>query len=320
MLTRRIFAGSIPAVLAAPAWAADSFQSFLAGIRLEALRSGVGAGTLDRALAGVQPNQKVLDHYNHQPEFTLSWAQYRALVVTDQRAEAGRAAVQHNAALIQAVEGRYGVGSGVVVGIWGLESSFGEKMGDYSVIGALATLAWKTRRAAFFRSELLAALRILDAGDITPGRMMGSYAGAMGQPQFMPSSYLRYAVDFEGNGRRDIWTSKADSLASIANYLANSGWRTGQGWGEQITVPASFDTTLAGRDSRRPVAEWARMGVRRLDGEALRLSELQAAVLLPDGVAGDAFLAYPNFAAIRRYNPSDYYAIAVGLIGDSVTA
>jgi len=320
MLTRRIFAGSIPAVLAAPAWAADSFQSFLAGIRLEALRSGVGAGTLDRALTGVQPNQKVLDHYNHQPEFTLSWAQYRALVVTDQRAQAGRAAVQYNATLIQAVEDRYGVGSGVVVGIWGLESSFGEKTGDYSVIDALATLAWKTRRAAFFRSELLAALRILDAGDITPGRMTGSYAGAMGQPQFMPTSYLRYAVDFEGNGRRDIWTSKADSLASIANYLASSGWRTGQGWGEQITVPVSFDTTLAGRDSRRPVAEWARMGVRRLDGGALRLSELQAAVLLPDGVAGDAFLAYPNFAAIRRYNPSDYYAIAVGLIGDSVTA
>ena len=320
MLTRRIFAGSIPAVLAVPAWAADSFQTFLAGLRLEALRSGVGAGTLDRALTGVQPNQKVLDHYNHQPEFTLSWAQYRALVVTDQRAQAGRAAVQHNAALIQAVENRYGVGSGVVVGIWGLESSFGEKMGDYSVIGALATLAWKTRRAAFFRSELLAALRILDAGDITPGRMTGSYAGAMGQPQFMPTSYLRYAVDFEGNGRRDIWTSKADSLASIANYLANSGWRTGQGWGEQIGVPASFDPALAGRDNRRPVAEWARMGVRRLDGGALRLSELQAAVLLPDGVAGDAFLAYPNFAAIRRYNPSDYYAIAVGLIGDAVTA
>ena len=150
--------------------------------------------------------------------------------------------------------------------------------------------------------------------------MTGSYAGAMGQPQFMPTSYLRYAVDFEGNGRRDIWGSKADTLASIANYLAKSGWRSGQGWGEQVTVPASFNPGLAGRDNRRQVADWERMGVRRLDGGALTNMDVQAAVLLPDGVAGEAFLAYPNFAAIRRYNPSDYYAIAVGLIGDAVTA
>jgi membrane-bound lytic murein transglycosylase B len=200
-----------------------------------------------------------------------------------------------------------------------LESSFGQKTGDYKVVDALATLAWQTKRAAFFRAELIAALRILDAGDITPGHMTGSYAGAMGQPQFMPTSYLRYAVDFEGNGRRDIWTSKADSLASIANYLARSGWRTGQGWGAQVTVPPAFDASMAGRDSRRPIGEWIRMGVRRLDGRAFSSMDLPAAVLLPDGVNGDAFVAYPNFSAIRRYNPSDYYAIAVGLIGDSVT-
>jgi membrane-bound lytic murein transglycosylase B len=319
MLTRRTLAVSIPLVLASPAWAVDSFQSFLAGVRSEALRSGVGAATLDHALAGLQPNQKVLEHYQHQPEFTLSWAQYRALVVTDQRAVNGRAALRDNAAIVQAVEERYGVGTGVVVGIWGLESSFGQKTGDYKVVEALATLAWQTKRAAFFRSELIAALRILDAGDITPGRMTGSYAGAMGQPQFMPTSYLRYAVDFEGNGRRDIWNSKADSLASIANYLAKAGWRAGPGWGAQVTVPATFDPMIAGRDNRRSIAEWTRMGVRRLDGGAFPSMDLQAAVLLPDGVNGEAFLAYPNFAAIRRYNPSDYYAIAVGLIGDSVT-
>jgi membrane-bound lytic murein transglycosylase B len=320
MLTRRTFTASIPVVLAGPALAADSFQSFLAGVRAEAQRSGVAPGTLDRALTGLQPNQKVLDHYNHQPEFTLSWAQYRALVVTDQRATNGRAALRQNAAVIRAVEDRYGVGTGVVVGIWGLESSFGQKTGDYNVVEALATLAWQTRRAAFFRSELMAALHILNSGDITAGRMTGSYAGAMGQPQFMPTSYLHYAVDFEGNGRRDIWGSKSDALASIANYLAKSGWRTGQGWGEQITVPASFDPGIAGRDNRRSVAEWMRMGIRRRDGGAFANPDMPAAVLLPDGVAGEAFLAYPNFAAIRRYNPSDYYAIAVGLIGDSVTA
>jgi membrane-bound lytic murein transglycosylase B len=151
--------------------------------------------------------------------------------------------------------------------------------------------------------------------------MTGSYAGAMGQPQFMPSSYLRYAVDFEGNGKRDIWGSKADTLASIANYLAKAGWRSGLGWGEQVTLPGGFDAGIAGRDNRRSVAEWTRMGVRRRDGGAFSNPDIQAAVLIPDGVGGDAFLAYhPNFAAIRRYNPSDYYAIAVGLIGDSVTA
>jgi membrane-bound lytic murein transglycosylase B len=320
MLNRRTFAAAIPLLIGSPVWAADGFQGFLAGVRAEALRSGIASNTVDRALNGLQPNQKVLDHFNHQPEFTLSWAQYRALVVTDQRAVSGRAAVRQNTAIIQAVQERYGVADGVVVGIWGLESSFGQKTGDYPVVQALATLAWQTKRAAFFRSELIAALHILDSGDITPVRMTGSYAGAMGQPQFMPTSYLRYAVDFEGNGRRDIWGSKADTLASIANYLAKAGWRSGQGWGEQITVPPSFNTVLAGRDNHRSAAEWARMGVRRLDGGALRDMDIQAAVLLPDGVAGEAFLAYPNFAAIRRYNPSDYYAIAVGLIGDAVTA
>jgi membrane-bound lytic murein transglycosylase B len=320
MLTRRTLTAAIPVALATPAWAADSFQSFLAGVRAEARQSGVGPVTLDRALAGLQPNQKVLDHYRHQPEFTMTWAQYRALVITEQRAADGRAALRQNAALMQAVQDRYGVGTGVVIAIWGVESSFGQKTGDYPVIEALATLAWQTPRGAFFRAELIAALHILESGDITAGRMTGSYAGAMGQPQFMPTSYLRYAVDFEGNGRRDIWGSKADTLASIANYLAKAGWRPGQGWGEQVTVPPGFDAGIAGRDNRRPVAEWARLGVRRLGGRAFTNGDMQAALLLPDGAGGEAFLAYPNFTAIRRYNASDYYAIAVGLIGDSVTA
>jgi membrane-bound lytic murein transglycosylase B len=228
--------------------------------------------------------------------------------------------LRQNAAVVQAVQDRYGVGTGVTVGIWGLESSFGQKTGDYSVIQALATLAWQTKRGPFFRSELIAALHILDAGDISLGRMTGSYAGAMGQPQFMPTSYLRYAVDFEGNGRRDIWGSTADTLASIANYLARSGWRPGQSWGEQVSVPGSVDPGIAGRDNRRPLSEWVRMGVRRFDGGALPQTDQAAALLLPDGAAGEAFLVYPNFTAIRRYNPSDYYAIAVGLIGDAVTA
>ena len=183
------------------------------------------------------PNQKVLDRDRHQPEFTMTWARYRALVITDKRITDGRQAVAANRALVPASRQRYGVGPGVIAGIWGLESSFGTGTGDFQVVEALATLAWEGRRASFFRGELLAALKILDHGDVAPGGMTGSYAGAMGQPQFMPSSYLRYAVDFEGHGRRDIWTSTPDVLGSIANYLAQSGWRAGQTWGQAVSVP-----------------------------------------------------------------------------------
>jgi membrane-bound lytic murein transglycosylase B len=201
MLSRRLLlAASLSAVCAAR----EGFQGFLAGMRAEARRAGISAATLDRAFAGVQLNQKVLEHYNHQPEFTMTWAQYRALLVTDQRIANGRAAFQQNRALFGRVQDRFGVGPGVITGIWGLESSFGAGMGDFHVVEALATLAWEGRRASFFRGELLAALRIIDNGDVAPAHMLGSYAGAMGQPQFMPSSYLRYAVDFEGHGKRDI--------------------------------------------------------------------------------------------------------------------
>ena len=320
MLTRRfLIAAAAPAVLAARANAAsDSFQGFLAGLRAEARRAGIAPATLDDALSGLAPNQKVIDRDRRQPEFTMTWAQYRDLLVTDQRIQAGRAAYRQNRALFAAVENRYGVSPGVIAGIWGLESSFGTKTGDFRVVEALATLAWEGRRTSFFRSELIAALKILDAGDVSSGRMTGSYAGAMGQPQFMPSSYLRYAVDFEGNGRRDIWSSVPDVLASIANYLARSGWRAGETWGQPAIVPAGFDEYRAGRDNRLPLSEWTRLGVRPLDGRLAAPPSAQAAVLLPDGAGGDAFLAYGNFTAIRRYNPSDLYAIAIGLLGDRV--
>jgi membrane-bound lytic murein transglycosylase B len=208
----------------------------------------------------------------------------------------------------------------VIIGIWGLESSFGVELGNFQVVQALATLAWEGRRAAFFRSELMAALRILDHGDVTPARMTGSYAGAMGQPQFMPSAYLRYAVDFDGRGQRDIWTSVPDTLASIANYLADSGWRPGGSWGQPVTLPSGFNTADSGRANRQPVREWVRHGVGSADGRALAAPETPAALILPDGPTGEAFLAYGNFAAVRRYNPSDFYVIAVGLIGDGSVA
>lgn len=322
MLTRRLLLSAIPAVAAAAnaQAASDSFAGFVAGLRADARRAGISAATLDRALDGLAPNAKVLERDRHQPEFSMTWAQYRALLITDKRIEAGRAAVHDNRTLFSTVQTRFGVGPAVIAGIWGLESSFGTQTGDFHVVDALATLAWDGRRASFFRPELIAALKILDHGDVTPPRMIGSYAGAMGQPQFMPTSFLRYAVDFDGNGRRDIWTNRADVLASIANYLAQSGWRPGEIWGQAVTLPAGFDTGAIGRDVRRPLAEWTRQGVRPVAGRWWGTAETNAAVLLPDGARGDAFVVYSNFGAIRRYNPSDFYALVVGLLGDALVA
>ncbi len=321
MLTRRHILAAPILILPGEAWAAPpSFQAFLTGLRAEARKAGISPITLDRAFAGVAPNQKVLERDRHQPEFTMTWARYKTLVINDQRIATGRDIVARERALFRQVQDRFGVGPGVIAGIWGLESGFGVTTGDFRVIEALATLAWEGRRASFFRGELMAALKILDHGDIAPAKMMGSYAGAMGQPQFMPSSYLRYAVDFEGHGKRDIWNSRPDVLGSIANYLAKSGWRAGQGWGQQIILPANIDVTTTGRDVMRPLGDWMRQGVRPLDGAWRAGSDVPAAIVAPDGEGGEAFVVHANFKAIRRYNPSDFYAIAVGLIGDRVTA
>lgn len=320
MITRRLLTAAALAAAAGPARAASDFGAFLASVRAEAVRAGVSPATADRALTGVRPNAHVLELDRKQPESTMTWAQFRAKLVTDKRVAEGRDARRVNAAALRAIVARYGVQEGVLLGIWGLESNYGASGGTYSVIEALATLAYDGRRSSFFRAELIAALKILDAGDISPERMVGSYAGAMGQPQFMPSSYLRYAVDFEGNGRRDIWGSKADALASIANYLEKSGWKRDEPWGQEIRLPERFDPTLAGRENRKSLAEWMRLGVRRIDGAAFSRPETQGAVLTPDGPGGDAFMAYSNFGAIRRYNASDYYVLTVGLVGDRVVS
>jgi membrane-bound lytic murein transglycosylase B len=305
-----------PLVLACGA--AGSFASFLAGVRAEALREGISGRVLDRALSRIVLNAKVLELDRTQPEFTMTWAQYRARVLPESRLAAARAAYGRNAALLADVTVRYRADPRIVVGIWGLESGFGAKTGNFGVVEALATLSYdNARRAGYFRAELIKALKILDHGDITPAAMTGSWAGAMGQPQFMPSSYLAYAVDFEGNGRRDIWKSVPDVFASVANYLARCGWRAGEPWGQPVRLPPNFDTALAGRQRMRTLGEWMAHGVRRADGGKFSREDVQGAVLLPDGQGGDAFVIYENFNVIRRYNPSDYYALAVGLLGNA---
>ena len=312
-----------PPVLAQPA---GGFDAFLLGIRREAQAAGVSVGMLNRALANIRPNDRVLELDRRQAEFTQSWEGYRDGRLSASRIENGRRAYAANRGLLAQVQGRTRVAAGTIMGVWGLETGYGSFTGSFNVIEALATLAWDGRRSAYFRAELLAALRILEAGHIAPERMRGSHAGAMGQPQFMPTSFERLAMDFDGDGRRDIWDNRADALGSIGNYLARSGWREGEGWGFEVVLPAGFDPGFAEPSRPRPAAEWpsleqwARMGIRRVNGAALGTG--QGALIIPANQESgmQAFMALPNFHAIRRYNPSTFYALTVGMLGDRVVA
>ncbi len=316
MITRRV---CLAAPLAIPfaASATDRFSAFVASVRAEAVRAGVRGRTVDAAFEGVRPNAKVIELDHHQPEFTLTWAQYRDRVLPQTRLDKARVVYAREYARLASVTARYPADPRVVMGIWGLESGFGEHTGNYRVVEALATLAYDGRRAGYFRGELIGALRILDAGDISPAAMTGSWAGAMGQPQFMPSSYLHYAVDADGDGRRDIWTDRTDVFGSVANYLAKCGWRMGEPWGQPVRAPQEL-AARSGREAVRTLAEWQSAGVRRIDGQKFTRGDVRGALLMPDGAGGEAFMVYANFNIIRRYNPSDFYALGVGLLGNAV--
>lgn len=304
--------------MSVPARAEESFDAFLNGMKAEARRAGIRDTTLQQAFAGVQPVPRVIELDRKQPEFTLTWPEYRARVLPETRLRAARESYQAERALLDRVETRYRVDPHVIIGIWGIESNFGANQGSYRLMESLSTLAWEGRRASYFRTELLNALRILDNGDVSAARMTGGWAGAMGQPQFMPSSYVKLAVDFDGDGRRDIWDSRADVFGSVANYLARNGWRAGEPWGQPVRLPAGFDAAAAGRDNKRPLSEWTRLGVRRADGGAFTRGDVQGGIVIPSGSApGEGFMTYANFNAIRRYNPSDFYALAVGLLADA---
>jgi membrane-bound lytic murein transglycosylase B len=321
MLSRRVLLSAAPAAAitthaCAAAGAAD-FGHFLAGVREEALHASIRPEIVAAALR-ITRNARVIELSRNQPEFTLTWAQYRARVLPEKRLAAARDAFGRNASLITTIANHYGVDARVIVGIWGLESNFGSLTGGFGVVESLATLAYASHRAAYFRGELINALRILNAGDISPAAMTGSWAGAMGQPQFMPSSFLRYAVDWNGDGRRDIWTSPPDVFASIANYLAKCGWHPGVPWGQPVTLPPGYAAT-SDRDRFRTLGDWMRDGIRRADGTQFSRTDPKGALVLPDGQGGQAFLVYDNFRVIRRYNPSDFYALAVGLLGNAAT-
>ena len=296
-----------------------AFATWLQSLRQEASAKGISSRTLDQALSGIEPDQKVLDLDRSQPEFTLTFAQYAARTVTKQRIEQGRNLLDQYRPLLDKIAAAYGVQPAFIVALWGIESDYGRVTGGYSVISSLATLAYGSERQDMFRTELLDALTILEQKNITPEAMTGSWAGAMGQCQFMPSSYLRFAVDYSGDGRRDIWTNEADVFASIANYLASSGWRRGQTWGRPVRLPKGFSENLISWKDDRPLSEWRRLGVSNADGSKLLPSDQGLALVAPDGPGGPAWLTYSNYKVIMKWNRSTYFATSVGLLADGIS-
>jgi membrane-bound lytic murein transglycosylase B len=302
----------------AQATGGQSFDSWLAGFRAEARAAGVSEATLNAALNGIQPIQKVIDLDRKQPEMKKTFAQYKEQIVNQVRVDKGRALMRQYAADLAEVERMYGVAPQYVVALWGIETNFGGNTGGFMVVPALATLAWEGRRADFFKKELLNALKIIDAGHIAAADMKGSWAGAMGQNQFMPTSFNAYAVDGNGDGRRDIWGTKKDIFASTANYLHKSGWANGQRWGRRVEIPQGFPASLIGPKIRKPLNEWAHMGVRLPGGAALPAENISASIVAPDGVTGEAYIVYNNYQTIMAWNRSTYFATSVGLLADRI--
>ncbi len=299
---------------ATPATRPAGFDRWIGAFRPRALGEGIRARTFDRAFASIGYNEDVLRRDAHQPEFSRPIWAYLDTAVSDTRIENGRAALRDHARTLAAIEERFGVEREVVVAIWGLESSYGRLRGNTPIIEAMATLAYDGRRRAFFEQQLIAALQILEAGDTTPDRMIGSWAGAMGHTQFIPTSYLAYAVDFTGDGRRDIWSDDpTDALASAAAYLQRFGWQAGQPAIVEVRLPSGFDNRLAG--SRRGVDAWRALGVQAQRGQSLPGSG-EATLMFPAGAGGPALLTFRNFNVIKRYNNADAYAIAIAHLAD----
>jgi membrane-bound lytic murein transglycosylase B len=289
---------------------------WLSGFRLRASAAGISGAVMDQALTGLIYDPDVIRRDRNQSEFTKTIWDYLDTAASDARVENGRAALQKHGAVLARIEAKYGVDKEVVAAIWGLESAYGTFRGSVPTIQSLATLAYDGRRAAFFEGELLAALKILEAGDTAASNMQGSWAGAMGHTQFMPSSFLAYAVDFNGDGKRDIWgDDPTDALASSAAYLAGFGWTKAAPWGLEIKLPKGFDYDQTSERVKKPVAEWQALGVRQINGGDLP-DHGAASVLLPGGARGAAFLIFSNFQVIERYNSADAYVIAVGHLAD----
>lgn len=292
-------------------------QDWLQKTEQQAIADGVSPATVHAALDDFRPDERVIALDQKQPEGMITFATYWRHIVTPARVKKGAAIMRQYAADLRVISMRTGVPPQMIVALWGLESSFGANMGNYETVNALATLTWQGRRATFFRNELFAALHILDQNHMDASQLRGSWAGAMGQCQFMPTTYLKYAVDGDNDGRRDIWGDPQDVMASIANYLAAEGWTHGQGWGREVT-PGDIDFSETGIDKPHMLSEWVGGGVRAVTAPPLPRDTTRAALLEPDGAGGPAFLAYDNLHALLRWNRSTYFAVSAGLLADAI--
>ena len=315
-ITRRAFAiGACAAALIPGAALAGDFRAFVDGLWPAARARGVSRETFEAAFAGIAPDPDVIDKSRNQAEFRKTIGQYMQSAVSDQRIALGRARYAENEKWLARAEERFGVDRFIIMGVWGLETKFGTYMGDKSTVGALATLAAARYRGDYFRKELIEALVILQEGDIDPDHMVGSWAGATGQTQFMPSNFHRYAIDFDGDGRRDIWDSVPDAIGSTANFLHKHGWSAGEAWGYEALLHGGSGSLETGRFA--PFPAWSDRGIVRADGGELPRAG-HAALLRPAGAAGPAFLVTPNFKVIKSYNNATSYAVGVALLGDRI--
>lgn len=337
VIMQRIAATLVCAAVLATSFGAQSqtkakpdFDTWLQGIREEALQRGIRPDVVAEALADVKPNRRVIKRDRSQSEFKLTLSKYLGRVVTPRNISVGQKKAQKHSALLAAVSKKYGVQPRFILAIWGIETRYGAITADVPLISSLATLAYDARRSTFFKKQLFATLTMVNKGYIDVKSLFGSWAGAMGQPQFMPTSYLAFAQDFDGDGRRDIWKNEGDVFASIANYLAKHRWRSDQTWGRKVEISPALAKSL-GTPTRRAapgcraktytekfLSEWQGLGVRRVGGRDLPVRKLKAALVLPDGPKGDAYLVYRNYAAIMAYNCAHLYAVTVGTLSDRI--
>lgn len=294
------------------------FSSCITSLSAKAKAAGISSNTIAGSLAKARFNARVIELDRQQPEFTTSFADYFNRRVTDQRVEQGKALMVKHRALLDRVSKQYGVPAPYILAFWGLETNYGSFLGNMSAVDTLSTLACDQRRSDFFTTELINSLRILDEHDVKPDKLIGSWAGAMGNFQFMPSAFLKYAVDYDGDNKRDLWSSTPDAMASAANFLKGLGWQTSDRWGQEVKLPTGFSFLEAGLKNSRPISEWRKLGVKSADNTPLTTVDGSASLLVPSGHKGPAFLVYDNFNVIMRWNRSEFYALAVGNLADRI--
>ncbi len=301
------------------AQADDKFDAWLNDFKKEAAAKNISSAIIEKATKDISPIPRIIELDRKQPEGTMTFAQYKKRVINDARIAQGRRLYKKHRKLLDETARKYGVPAQYIVALWGVETSYGNNTGGFRVVEALATLAYDGRRAKFFRGELINALKILDEGHIEFKDMKGSWAGAMGQNQFMPSSFHAFAVDGNGDGKRDIWTSLPDVFASSSNYLSESGWKEDEKWGRRVTIPAGFTKDMVSLKVKHDLATWKNLGVKLINGRDIPvISGMKASLVAPDGLKGEVYLVYDNYRVIMKWNKSTYFATSVGILADKI--